>query len=145
MALDAKIGMTFFPWEERYAVHVPIIDSQHQRIFKEINTLVRLLDNKPSLGAIEAIVDDMIDHVENHLRTEEQYLAKHPDFASHKDKHLVFSERIKEFDRQLFATKPEAMALSLFLFLGAWLQNHILTEDQLYFDYLRNNSLLPPP
>lgn len=145
MASQSKKEMLSFPWEERYAVHVPVIDAQHKQIFRDINALVDLLGAKPTVGDIETIVDDMIDYVANHFATEEGLLSRHPDFASHQAKHRGYVERTLEFDRELFASKPEEMAIDLFLFLGAWLRNHILTEDQLYFDYLRNNALLPPP
>ena len=132
-----------FQWDDRYSVQVAAIDAQHQKIFSDINKLASCLEAKPELAVIEAIVDDMIDYVGYHFSTEEKLLAAHPDFSAHQARHRVFTDKTREFDRQLFATKPAEMALSLFLFLGAWLQNHILTEDRLYFDYLRANNLLP--
>lgn len=143
MSTQALREIPFYRWDVKYAVGVEVIDAQHQQIFTDIPTLISLLDTKPSLSEIEAVVDDMIDYVGHHFKTEEQFLRKHPEFLAHQAKHQAFSERTMEFDRQLFAAKPEEMALDLFLFLGSWLQKHILTEDQAYFDYLRRNSLLP--
>lgn len=118
---------------------VALIDEQHKQIFHDINALIGLIDSKPSLSVLEEVVDDMIDYVAKHFATEERLLSGHPEFADHQAKHKVFADQTLEFDRQLFATKPQEMALNLYLFLGAWLQNHILTEDRAYFEYLRNN------
>ena len=135
--------MRLFPWEERYAVHVAVIDEQHKQIFKEINTLIPLLDTKPNLATLEGVVDDLIDYVAKHFATEERFLRPHPDFAEHQAKHQAFAAQARDFDRQLFTLQPEEIAVNLFIFLGSWLRNHILSEDQAYFDYLRRNSLLP--
>jgi hemerythrin-like metal-binding protein len=144
MATLSTTGASIFQWTERYSVGVAIIDEQHKQIFKDINSLISLIDTKPSLTVLESVVDDMIDYVANHFTTEERLLAQHPGLAAHQAKHQVFADQALEFDRQLFAAKPEEMAMNLYLFLGAWLQNHILTEDRACFAYLRQNSLLPP-
>ncbi len=134
---------TTFRWTGRYSVGVALIDEQHKKIFHDINALIGLIDSKPSLGVLEEVVDNMIDYVAKHFATEERLLSGHPDLAAHQAKHKVFADQALEYDRQLFATKPEEMAMNIYLFLGAWLQNHILTEDRAYFAYVRDNSLLP--
>lgn len=130
-------------WDDRYSVAVQLIDEQHQKLFADLNTLIHLLNTRVELSEVESVVDDLIDYVGYHFSTEEKLLAKHPHYAAHRLRHQEFTEKVRSFDRQLLLDKPEQTAISLFIFLGEWLQNHIQTEDRLYFDYLHRHKLLP--
>jgi len=135
----------YFQWDDnRFSVKVKLIDDQHRKLFADISTLIHLLDTRVELSEVESVVDDLFDYIDYHFSTEEKLLAKHPEFAAHHAKHLGFTEKIRELERQLLSANPEATATNLYLFLGEWLQHHIQTEDRLYFAYLHQHNLLPP-
>lgn len=132
-----------FLWDEKYSVAVPVIDLQHQKLFFDINRLIKLLDTRVELSELEVVVDDLIDYIGYHFSAEEKLLAKHPDVASHRQEHQGFTDKVRDIERQLLKENPEQTAISLFIFLGEWLQNHIQNEDRLFFNYLHRHNLLP--
>jgi hemerythrin len=130
-------------WNDNFKVGVVIIDKQHEKLFASFNKLTGLLHDKIKVIDLEDILDDMIDYLKFHFKTEEKLLKKHPDFQIHKNKHLEFIAKTKEFDENFLDKNPEIVANEMFIFLSGWLKKHIQEEDKFYFQYLITKNLLP--
>ncbi|MBU4011982.1 MAG: bacteriohemerythrin, partial [Proteobacteria bacterium] len=132
----------YINWDEKFSVHVEIIDSQHKKLFESINTLLQLMEKEIIIEDLEEILDDMFDYFDYHFSSEEKLIKSHPEFEHHRQRHLEFINNVKEYNNKFLAKDPEIIAEKMFVFLSEWLQNHILREDRYSFDYLQKHNLL---
>lgn len=137
--------MALMTWKDCYSVGVPEIDSQHRKLFLLINDVYDA-SQKPACGQdeIERIIDDLLNYVEFHFKSEQRYLLNHPDFADHRETHAQFVIAVMRFVKRLKEKDPALLIHDLLKFLVDWLQDHILATDVLFFRYLREHNLLPP-
>jgi hemerythrin len=88
-------GIIQLVWRESYECGDPVIDGQHQELFKLGNALVNaLLDGEPK-EKVEIMINDFVDHIVDHFRTEES-MMKHtedPEEKQHREVHQKLLER----------------------------------------------------
>lgn len=120
-------------WNDRFAVGVEQIDSQHQGIFEKANYLLDACQNDSSQGDIKESLDFLVDYIDKHFREEEgiQRKYQYPDYERHKGIHERFEDKVGEF-RQNYRNgqinKNSLMKLNEVV--TGWLIEHIKKEDQ---------------
>ena len=119
--------MDFIKWEEKYSTGLEVIDEQHRQLFVLMNNFIGNF-SQASRGEIRATLEALAEYAAYHFRSEEQFLAKHPELADHQREHAIFLKKIEGF-HQAYDAQREDLSLALVQFLLSWLKNHILTTD----------------
>lgn len=132
-----------FLWTEDMTVHNDVLDMQHQQMFRKINELLEAIINETG----EDVVDDMVsffkEYMDKHFKYEERYLTEngYPEVDGHKEKHEVFVAKYHELNEKLKdGIDPEKIVLEIENFMGSWLTQHILVEDQRYARYFQEKK-----
>lgn len=127
-----------FLWTEDMSVHNDILDAQHQELFQKINELLSAIIDETA----ENVVDDMVhffrDYMDQHFKYEEQYLAENgfPQSDEHKKKHDVFIDKYYELKEKIDqGFDKRHIVLEIENFMGSWLTQHVMIEDQVYARY----------
>ena len=130
-------------WKPGMSVGEENIDNQHKKLIDQINKLIKALNSNQELSAVRDVVRFLGDYVDEHFTYEEKYMEniKFSGIEDHKKIHANFVKFMMEFKDGVDKLDPKSGSLSSELnalaekakkFLGDWLINHILTEDQEY-------------
>ena len=132
--------MRIITWDGSLALGIESIDTQHEELFRVINSLYDKIQRGTDVNALVEGLDSLRSYVKYHFRTEESLMRDHgyPDLEAHRDEHTLFAGRIEEF-----AQRPmgdiEATLEELQIFLMQWLVKHIQRTDRkfmLFFNQL---------
>jgi|GEM_PF-219424 len=129
-------------WSPEYAVGVPEIDDQHQRLFKMINDLNEAMALGRGKDVLDRILAGLVDYTARHFQTEEYYMEKanYPELESHREVHRRLTDKVHEMvDR--YKTGEVGLGVELLDFLQDWLKKHILGTDKKYAPYLAGMDL----
>lgn len=127
-----------FLWTEDMTVGNDVLDMQHQKMFGKINELLEAIINEEGEHVVDEMVGFFKEYMDQHFKYEEKYLIEngYPDAEKHKGKHDVFIAKYYELKKKLDdGADPGKVVLEIENFMGSWLTQHILTEDQLYARY----------
>lgn len=124
--------MDLIQWDERYSVGVEEVDRQHQVLFKLVNTCIHSCGDHPDKKDVRKILEEMIDYLDYHFKTEEKYLKKHPLYAEHHGQHVEFVRKTLELQRE-FVSRGEGVQQDIATYLVNWLKHHILVTDIRFF------------
>ncbi len=129
--------MSYWKWEQKYNTGIDVIDVQHQRIVKYINTLHGCLGNDEK-DKIADVLHDMVDYTLTHFAFEEELMIQsgYPLEMGHKQAHDDFSAKIKEYQDRFDA--GEDIARELMDELKHWLASHIVYEDSEYIPMVKS-------
>ena len=88
------------------------------------------------------IISGLINYVSEHFKFEEAYFDRYnyPDTAAHKQKHVEFVAKVREFVAG-FQNNKLGLSIDLMKFLVDWLHTHIKGSDLAYAPYLRSQGL----
>ena len=125
--------MPLLIWDNKYSVNNEELDNHHKALLDILNKLYDScfdIDNKISLGPL---LDDLVSYTNYHFTVEEQYMSKvgYKDIERHISLHRLFSERIHEL-RQKKDINDLDVTKELIVYLGNWLINHVMVEDNRY-------------
>jgi hemerythrin len=130
-------------WDERYALGIPLIDSQHKKLIEITNKLYMGClkgDEAAKLYFMKA-VREAVDYVKYHFAAEEKLFERigYPAAADHKKQHEEF---IKEILREIGTFKEgRKFVPNMFVrYLRDWILTHIAVSDKLYADYIKNRG-----
>jgi hemerythrin-like metal-binding domain len=129
-------------WSPEYAVGVPEIDDQHQKLFKMINDLNEAMALGRGKDVLDRILAGLVDYTARHFQTEEYYMEKanYPELESHREVHKRLTDKVHEMvDR--YKTGEAGLGIELLDFLQDWLKKHILGTDKKYAPYLAGMDL----
>ncbi len=125
--------MALITWTaEEFGTNISVADEQHQNIFSLLNQL----DDAVKSGdrsATGSILDELINVVVDHFKTEEDLMQQHgyPNFAAHKDAHDKLVATCADLQKKFHAGEAEVTPETT-QFVKDWLVNHIPKID---FDY----------
>ena len=132
-------------WSDKFSVGNEEIDNQHKKWIEIYNKAhCRMMEydkvvDKRSIG--KDALKEMIEYTRFHFDFEEKFLAKigFIEIAEHKDHHRDFVRKLDRFALQIhegvFILNSEIIKV-----IENWLVYHILSEDQKYADYIRDNG-----
>lgn len=134
-------------WKDKYMLGVPLIDEQHQELFRRVTDFVETV-RKPipweqKTGQVSQTLDFMKQYVITHFRDEEQLQRElgYPEQAEHQKIHQSMVAYVagvaKEFEEKGY---QEQLMQQFAGKLLAWLINHVASEDQKIADYVKRKE-----
>ncbi len=134
--------MNLLEWDDKYGVNVKEIDKQHQEIFKITNKLLNSIADGTGDEIVGNILQNLIDCITAHFRTEENYFDKfnYPKSYSHKEEHEAFVQKVSEFKKS-FKKGRENLYLDITNFILNWLMSHVLLSDKEYTKFFNEKGL----
>jgi len=132
------MNKNFVTWNDSYSVGLELIDNQHKKLVKMVNTLFsycELGDGNADIAYLDIINRAMV-YAKTHFSDEEKYmrLAGYPKLEKHIKEHKSFVAKIVK-SVKLFETGKET-PINLAKFLKKWLLKHIAVSDKKYAPYL---------
>lgn len=127
-------------WTPAIAVGVPLIDQQHQELFKQVNDLMAGLSAGKGKEEVNKALAFLQDYVVQHFGMEEKYMDTHryPGAETHKAQHKKFVEdflALKKVYEAEGATIRVAMEVQKRV--GEWLITHIKRTDKELAEFLK--------
>jgi len=143
-------------WVKQMSVEEPNIDAQHHKLIEGVNMLLEATKSEESIKKIREIIHFMDNYVNTHFAYEENYMAKikYPKLELHKKIHQSFIEYYLEFKKrlsreltdkdssELVSDKVIRMISEAREYVGSWLKNHMLGDDQGFHIYAKKNHLI---
>ncbi len=131
--LDA--GIDIFPWDERFATGIEIVDDQHRRLVAVLNELATAVAFERGREALESVFDALVAYAGYHFETEEAVwadaLGDDAETQGHRRTHAGFVEQVLALRRQTAsAAAHHATTEDVLEFLVRWLAGHILESDR---------------
>lgn len=125
------------PWGPSYMIGIGVVDQQHKVLVDLINKIHKLRTHGENIQEMIPVYEELIDYTQKHFADEEvlQQKAQYPDFPNHKQIHIKFVNKMKEFGADLKNGKLQAA--DLMRFLSDWLIGHIQGTDTKYVSYVR--------
>ena len=106
------------------------IDSQHRLLFAISNELLDIENPVKQQDEVKYLLHHLIDYVDKHFKTEEEYFSKHsyPGIKDYKERHIDISKQI----RQVVTESKNMTELKEHLdtMLDQWIRVHVLIEDK---------------
>jgi len=129
--------MSLFTWKPEYSVGAPVVDTQHQKLFRmadDLHTAMAAGKGKDHLGEL---LDALIAYTCEHFSTEEAMMRKtgYPGFAEHHKQHEDLKRQVVDFRTQM-TTKDAVLTIDVMQFLSDWLSHHIQGSDHQMADYI---------
>jgi hemerythrin-like metal-binding protein len=123
-------GLTQISWRKEFECGHPVIDAQHRHLFGISNELIHAAMSDMSKVTLEVLLDELIDHFNEHIAAEEAILARlnHPISEEHQEHHATLSAKAAALREQFHDTKAGAVELIAFLAYDI-ISNHVLTEE----------------
>jgi len=123
-------------WKDSYLVGVELIDEQHKKLFKAIETLKNSLKFLQRTNYKKQLYDTtafMKDYCSTHFNDEQEYMESigFEGYEAHKQKHDELLDDVTEYRNKLIKTNFDHHIVESFLgFLTTWVIYHIGVEDQ---------------
>ena len=138
-AKEAPAGVVQLVWSERYACGEPLIDAQHQELFRLANALIYAgLDPAHERVSFLAALERCLEHIARHFTDEEGILAArgYAGLEQHRAAHRALLGRAQALKRQV--TQDEAGIGALLEFLAnEVVMRHLLGADREFFPLMQ--------
>ncbi len=134
--------MAMFTWDNRFAVGIAAIDTEHQRLVATLNELFDAMMAGKGNDATSQVLDKLIGYTATHFATEEKLFDQHgyPQTAAHKQEHQELVKQVLAFQADFKAGKS-TLSNELMQFLKQWLMTHILGSDKAYVPFLHSKGV----
>lgn len=120
-------------WTPEYSVGVPVIDQEHQELFRRINDFGRAAMGQGNKEAVGWLLNNLGGYVIAHFATEEGYMVRHgyPDQAEHMAEHNRMIAEFTKFRREFDIAGPRLSVISgKQAQVAGWLERHICHADR---------------
>lgn len=136
-------------WDKSLETGIDEIDEQHKNIVKAINELCCSVSVNKSKKEIKKILEKLDVYVNNHFKTEENYMEKYnyDNILDHKDAHSYFIKTYGQIRYSYFYVDSKNLpkdeiintySLHLCLVLSDWIKLHFPTLDREFCDFIKN-------
>jgi hemerythrin len=118
-------------WTPALAVGHPVIDTQHQELFRRLEALLTAM-MKGDKAEIGRLFEFLGSYVVEHFGAEERLMQQHgyPGYALHKAAHERFVADYTALKKTLDAGAGAALTIKVQNWCGDWLKAHIAGTDQ---------------
>ena len=130
-------------WKEKYKIGVPLIDEQHEELFKRVSDFLQKVQQKglweEKLEKVKETMDFMQEYVVVHFDDEEAYQEQvnYPDLEKHKLAHAKFKEAVGGYVSRLEQEGySEELVQEFSGKLMTWLIMHVAASDQKIGQYV---------
>lgn len=129
--------MALINWSDSYSVGNEKIDSQHKELINMINRLHEKMQSGEGKQVVGSIVDSLITYTIHHFQDEETIFmaTDYPEKDKHLKAHRDFEKEVSELKKKLLSNENVG-SITLGTILKNWLNDHILTLDKSYKDYI---------
>ncbi len=120
-------------WENRFALNVPAMDADHQKLVSMISSLYDSMKKGESKQVVSRLVTELNNYASTHFENEEKMLANSnsPEVLLQKEQHVKFLNKIGEFKASVDSGKLNT-SVEMLTFLNNWFLNHIMMVDIKY-------------
>jgi hemerythrin len=131
-------------WSPKLAVGVPVIDAQHQELFRRIAALLRAMSAGRGRAHLMDTLDFLDTYVIEHFTAETAMMreAGYPHLQSHLGSHAHFVAEMRrirlQIDRDEIETRTVIHAGALFC---DWLREHIASSDRDFGVFLTERAV----
>lgn len=123
-------------WKEKYELGVPVVDTQHQELFRRVETFMQTVRSSDpwdvKVQHVNETLEFMKDYVVEHFEDEETYQQQigYPGYEAHKQIHSNMVNYVLEVSDQYEKSGFDEQLIQQFAGkLLAWLINHVAAED----------------
>jgi len=129
-------------WDEKYSVHIEVIDEQHKHLFEVLDRLFDGMGKGTTREVLGVTLGELIQYAGEHFATEEIFMTQYdfPGYAKHKKEHEAFKLNVAAFQKDFNAGKA-MLSAEVIDFLTGWLDHHILKIDQQYSSFLNGKGV----
>jgi hemerythrin-like metal-binding protein len=122
-----------FEWNDKYAIGVGSIDTQHKGLYAIGAELYAAMSAGQAKERMNSILARLVQYTESHFAFEERLMQLHhyPDFAAHKAMHVALVKKISGFREDVVLGKI-GIGIPLLKFVEEWLTDHIGKTDRQY-------------
>jgi hemerythrin len=120
------------PLHEKFLLHIPSIDKQHQRFLNILQQLT-LQEAPKEHEQLNVIINELDDYIKLHFRFEEALMKKagYVDLDEHIEQHRFFEKEIQELRIEYNYMNP-VLFEKMVIFIKKWFLDHILNTDKKY-------------
>jgi hemerythrin len=126
--------MSEFIWQDDYEIGHATVDAQHKQLFDLANKIVEA-GNSEALTHLFAL---FYKHVREHFEAEERLMKRYryPGYAQHVATHNQMLDKLNDISQTIYNKQWQLADIKLFV--SQWVLVHILEEDKLLGEYLKN-------
>jgi len=126
------LSFDLFPWNERFATGIPLIDRQHQGLVALLNRMARRYLQGATQAQTLEVLDELADYARRHFADEEALWAQRLGAGAHVEAHRQAHERFfQQVGVWRQTERPFQEVLDgLMTYLSRWLALHILESDR---------------
>lgn len=135
--------MAFITLCDEDKLHIPVLDEEHERMVRTVETLYNSMIPGMSDGCYAGLFQSLIDMAETHFRHEEQCWAgtDYPDAQMHRTHHVELRSMIEYYRGAVTDRSDPDNSRRMMEFLKAWVINHIRSDDRGLGLYLHNHHM----
>ncbi len=130
---------TQLQWQERYAVGIPAVDHEHQKLIGMINTLVTRIKEGTDVNFIRDSLGEILSGIGAHFALEEKIMREHhyDQYFDHKADHDRLLDQLRDImdDYEVY---QQLSAEELVQALDNWFSVHFRTRDARLHNLERN-------
>ena len=130
-------------WNQKLAVGVPTIDSQHKELFARADALLAAMSQGKSAQEVKPLLDFLDDYCSSHFASEEKLMRekRYPGLQEHAAQHAIFVKQFQEVVEQFRAKGPSiTVSLGVQKLVSGWLVQHIGSVDTKLGSFLMARS-----
>jgi hemerythrin len=131
-------------WTPKLAVGVPLLDAQHQELFRRIAALLEAMASGRGRAHLVETLRFLDSYVEEHFSAEVAMMreAGYPLLHSHLGAHAHFVSELDKIRRQIGHDEIEArLVIRAGGLLCDWLREHIASSDRDFGSYLAERGM----
>ena len=131
-------GFVQLSWHAAYECGQPVIDAQHQGLFRDANQLLAAILDKRPAEEVATLIDQLINHVVQHFQDEEVLItaAGFPGAEEHAAIHRSLVDKAADVTNRFHAGTLSVGELFQFLAHDV-VARHMLGADREFFPFLR--------
>lgn len=134
--------MALLEWNDSYSVGVATIDRQHAGLFGMLNDLHTAMMKGQTKLVIGPLLDKLVKYTRVHFAYEEKAMeaSKYPNLSTHRIRHRELTKQADDFAAR-YKKGDASLNIELIRFLSDWLTKHIMHEDKLYSDCMKQSGV----
>lgn len=141
---DAMTQTISSAWRDYLNTDHPVIDAQHQELFRQITTLTDACRHHDQQHKVAGLLEFLGNYVKEHFSTEEKLLLSigSPDYLVHKAAHDYFSDLVQTLiSRCRIEGESKELTIKTNYIAVEWLTRHICVMDRKLAEQLHDKEV----
>lgn len=130
-----------FLWTTAYAVGVPQIDEEHQRLFGLAESLHQAMLQGQGKAVLKDLLDSLVAYTWYHFAHEEELMQRvgYPEYPQHLEQHVQLRARVLGL-QQRQASGDTTMTIEIMRLIMGWVSSHIPHSDCPISGYMKKSA-----